>query len=86
MFSTTLFFIGFLGLVINKYNLLINMMSIEIMLLGLVCCFGIYSQFTENFLGQIFSLFILSIAAAESAVGLGLLIISYKALNSLHIK
>jgi NADH-quinone oxidoreductase subunit K len=81
-----LFLIGFVGIVINRQSLLISIMCIEVMLLGLVCNFSIYSQFTGNNLGQILSLFILSIAAAESAVGLGLLITAFKANNSLNIQ
>jgi NADH-quinone oxidoreductase subunit K len=74
----TLFLIGTLGLILNRKNILITIMSIEIMLLAVNLNFIIFSIYLDDLTGYVFVLFILTIAATESAIGLALLSIYYK--------
>ena len=73
-----LFLIGTLGLVLNRKNVLITIMSIEIMLLAVNLNFIIFSIYLDDMIGYIFVLFILTIAATESAIGLAILSVYYK--------
>jgi NADH-quinone oxidoreductase subunit K len=73
-----LFTIGIVGIILNNKNLLILMLNIELMFLG-ICLMFLFISTNELYSNaQIYTLIILSIAAAESAIGLGLLIIAYK--------
>jgi NADH-quinone oxidoreductase subunit K len=73
-----LFLIGSLGLVLNRKNVLITIMSVELMLLSVNLNFIIFSIYLDDIVGYIFVLFILTIAATESAIGLAILSIYYK--------
>tara|TARA_B110000003_G_scaffold243693_1_gene252303 strand:+ start:7480 stop:7809 length:330 start_codon:yes stop_codon:yes gene_type:complete len=73
-----LFLIGTLGLVLNRRNILITIMSIELMLLSVNLNFIIFSIYLDDIIGYVFVLFILTIAATESAIGLAILSIYYK--------
>jgi len=73
-----LFFIGVVGLVLNRKNILITIMSIEIMLLSVNLNFVIFSVYLDDVVGYIFVLFILTIAATESSIGLSILSAYYK--------
>jgi len=70
-----LFFIGVFGILINISSTLILFICIEIILLSVNLNFILFSAYLDDFYGQIFSIFILTIAAAESALGLAILII-----------
>ena len=74
----TLILIGVLGLVLNRKNILITIMSIELMLLAINLNFVIFSIYLNDIAGYIFVLFILTIAAAESAIGLAILTVYYR--------
>ena len=76
--TTVLFFIGLLGLVLNRKNILITIMSVEVMLLAVNLNFIIFSTYLDDIAGYIFVLFILTIAATESAIGLAILSVYYK--------
>ena len=80
-----LFLIGTLGLTINRKNVLITIMSIELMLLSVNLNFIIFSIYLDDIIGYIFVLFILTIAAAESAIGLAILSIYYKLKQTIQI-
>lgn len=80
-----LFFIGVVGLVLNRKNILITVMALEIMLLAVNLNFIVFSVYLDDVVGQIFVLFILTIAATESAIGLALLTIYYKLKNSIQM-
>ena len=67
-----------LGLVLNRKNILITIMSIEIMLLSVNLNFVIFSVYLDDVVGYIFVLFILTIAATESSIGLSILSAYYK--------
>jgi NADH-quinone oxidoreductase subunit K len=80
-----LFLSGVLGILVNRRNILIVLMCIEIILLSVNLNFIIFSVYLDDSLGQIFSLFVLAIAASESAIGLAILILYYRIRNKILI-
>lgn len=80
-----LFLIGTFGILFNRRNILIVLMCIEIILLSVNLNFVIFSVYLDDFLGQIFSLFILTIAASESAIGLAILILYFRLMGNISI-
>ena len=78
LISIILFLIGILGIFLVKKNIIIILMSIELMLLAININFVIFSVYLDDITGQIFALFILTIAAAESAIGLAILVVYYR--------
>jgi len=86
IFATLLFLIGVLGVVLITHNLIITLMSLEIMLLGVSVDFLVISYLYMEVSGHIFALVILTLAAAESAIALAIFINLYKAFKSLDIK
>jgi len=80
-----LFLIGALGLVLNRKSILITIMSIELMLLAVNLNFIIFSIYLDDITGHIFVIFILTIAATESAIGLAILTVYYKLKNTIQI-
>lgn len=80
-----LFTVGLLGLILNKKNFLIVIVSIELLLLAINLNFVVFSVYLDDLVGQIFVLFILTIAATESAIGLAILILYYKINNKISI-
>ena len=74
----TLFLIGILGFVLNRKNIILMLISIEIMLLAVTFIILINSILLEDIIGQIFGIYIIVIAAAESAIGLGILVSYYR--------
>ena len=83
---TVLFFIGVLGLVLNRKNILITIMSLEIILLSVNLNFVIFSVYLDDVVGQIFVLFVLTIAATESVIGLALLTVYYKLKSTVQVE
>ena len=83
--NITLFLIGFIGVTTNYNNVLISLVGIELMLLSANLNFIFFSIYYDDLYGQIFSLFILTIAAAESAIGLAILVVSYKIKGTLFM-
>lgn len=74
-----------LGIILNRRNLLIVLMCIEILLLCLNINFALSSAYLDDVYGQLFSLFILTIAAAESGIGLAIVIAYYKKHQTIKI-
>ena len=81
-----LFLIGILGIVVNRKNIIIMLMSIELMLLAVNFLFIIYSCILDNIIGQIFALYVLVVAAAESAIGLSILVSYYRVRGTISVK
>jgi len=73
-----LFFLGFLGILTNRRHFLIVIICIEVMLLSVNMCFLIFSLQLDDVLGQLFALFVLTVAAAESSIGLAIIILYYR--------
>ena len=80
------FFIGLFGIVFNRKNILIIIMSIELLLLAVNLNFAAFSIYLDDIIGQVFILFILIIAAAESAVGLAILTVLYRLKNTIELE
>src|SRR3989338_3901653 len=76
--SIILFILGILGIFITRKNIIIILMSIELMLLSVNFNFIIFSVYLDDIIGQLFSLLILTVSAAESAIGLAILVIYYR--------
>lgn len=85
-FSSTLFLLGVWGIFLNRKNIIVMLMSIELMLLAVNFNFLVFSVYVDDVLGQVFSLFILTVAAAESAIGLALLVIYYRARGTVAVE
>lgn len=73
-----LFGIGMCGIFLNRKNLIISLMSIELMLLAINCNLILLSVYLDDIMGQVFALFVLTVAAAESAIGLAILVVYYR--------
>ena len=80
-----LYCLGLLGIILNRQNIIIILMSIELLLLSINLNFIYFSVFIDDVIGQIFSLFILTVAAAESAIGLAIMIIFFKIYGNISI-
>lgn len=80
------FFIGLLGIILNRKNILITIMSIELLLLSINLNFAAFSIYLDDVVGQIFVLFILTIAAAESAIGLAIITALYRLKSSIELE
>ena len=81
-----LFVLGLLGIIFNRTNLILVLMSIEIILLAVSINLLIFSFLLNSLSGQIFSIFILTVAAAESAIGLSIMVAFYKIKGSISIR
>jgi NADH-quinone oxidoreductase subunit K len=84
--TTVLFFTGLLGLVLNRKNILITIMSIEIMLLSVNLNFAIFSVYLDDIVGYVFVVFILTVAATESSIGLSILSAYYKLKQTIQME
>lgn len=80
-----IFLIGIFGILLNRRNILIVLMCIELILLGVNLNFILFSMYLDDVYGQLFSLFILTVAAAESAIGLAILILYYRIRGNIYI-
>ena len=80
-----LFAISVIGIFLNRRNVIIMLMAIELMLLAVNLNFIAFAHFLADPAGQIFVFFILTVAAAESAIGLAILIVLFRNLKSIHV-
>jgi NADH-quinone oxidoreductase subunit K len=83
--SAILFIIALVGVMINHRNLIVVLLSIELMLLAVNFNFISFAHFLHNYHGQIFVFFTLTVAATEAAIGLALLILLFRQRNSIAI-
>lgn len=72
--SSAMFVVGICGIILNQKNVITILMSIELMLLAVNINFVVFSVASDDITGQIFSIFILTVAAAEAAIGLAILV------------
>jgi len=84
--SALLFAISVMGIFLNRKNVIVVLLSIELMLLAVNFNFVTFSSFLHNVAGQIFVFFTLTVAAAESAIGLAILIILFRNLRSINVQ
>lgn len=84
--SMILFLLGIWGIFLNRKNIIIMLMSIELMLLAVNLNFLFFSVYLDDMIGQVFALLILTVAAAESAIGLALLVSYYRVRGSIAVE
>ena len=84
--SSLIFILGVTGIFLNRKNVINILMSIELILLGVNINFIAFSYFSSDLIGQIFSLFILTVAAAEAAIGLAILVVYFRNKGSIDVK
>jgi NADH-quinone oxidoreductase subunit K len=84
--GAVIFTIGLVGVFLNRRNVIIILMSIELMLLAVNINMVSFSIYLQNLIGQVFTIFILTVAAAEAAIGLAIIVIYYKNKGSIDIK
>jgi NADH-quinone oxidoreductase subunit K len=76
--SSTLFVLGMLGIFLNRKNIIIILMAIELILLSVNINLVAFSAFLGDMTGQVFAMFVLTVAAAEAAIGLAILVIYFR--------
>jgi NADH-quinone oxidoreductase subunit K len=76
--AAILFTIGMLGIFLNRKNVIIILMSVELILLAVNINFVAYSAYLGDLVGQVFALFVLTVAAAEAAIGLAILVVYFR--------
>lgn len=83
--SAILFTIGVSGIFLNRKNVIVILMSVEIMLLAVNINFVAFSSYLHDLVGQVFTIFILTVAAAEAAIGLAILVVYYRNRGSISV-
>ena len=81
-----LFAISVVGIFLNRRNIIVLLMAIELMLLAVNLNFIAFSYYLGNIAGQVFVFFILTVAAAESAIGLAILVVLFRNLNTIDVE
>ena len=84
--SLVLFLIGILGFILNRKNIILMLISIEIMLLAVTLLVLVSSYSFDDILGQTYSIYIIAIAGAESAIGLGILVAFYRVRGPISLR
>lgn len=85
IFTFFLFCLGLFGIILNRQNIIIILMSIELLLLSINLNFIYFSVLIDDIIGQVFSLLILTVAASESAIGLAIMIVFFKLSRNISI-
>ena len=80
-----LFAISVIGIFLNRKNIIVLLMAIELMLLAVNMNFVAFSHYLGDLAGQVFVFFILTVAAAESAIGLAILVVLFRNLQTIHV-
>ena len=83
--SSMIFTIGLFGIFLNRKNLIIILMSLELILLSVNINFVAFSSYLNLILGQVFAMFILTVAAAEAAIGLAILVVFFRSKGSIAV-
>ena len=83
LFNVLLFLIGTIGIFLVRKNIIVILMCLEMILLSINLNFITFSVYLDDFIGQVFSLFVLTVAAAESAIGLAILVTYYRVKGSI---
>ncbi|MDB5801756.1 MAG: nuoK [Rhodocyclales bacterium] len=83
--GSILFAISVVGIFLNRKNLIVLLMAIELMLLAVNMNFVAFSSYAQDLDGQIFVFFILTVAASESAIGLAILVVLFRNMRSIHV-
>ena len=83
--AAIIFSIGITGIFLNRKNVIVILMSIELILLAVNINLVAFSIYLQSLVGQVFSMFILTVAAAEAAIGLAIIVIYYKNKGSINV-
>ena len=83
LISAILFALSLVGMIINRHNLIMLLMCIELLLLAVNTNFIAFSQYFKNPSGEVFVFFILTVAAVEAAIGLAILVLLYRRKNNI---
>lgn len=84
--SALLLVIGIFGIFLNKKNVIVILMSVELILLAVNLNFVAFSAHLQDMVGQVFALFVLTVAAAEAAIGLAILVVFYRNRGSIAVE
>ena len=84
--AIALFLLGIWGIVLNRKNIIVMLMSIELMLLAINLNLATYSIYLDDLVGQVFTLFVLTVAAAESAIGLAILVAYFRVKGTIAVE
>ena len=84
--AAILFALGLFGIFLNRKNVIIILMSIELMLLAVNINFVAFSSYLHDLVGQVFAIFVLTVAAAEAAIGLAILVVYYRNRGSIAVE
>ncbi|MBA3660814.1 MAG: NADH-quinone oxidoreductase subunit NuoK [Gammaproteobacteria bacterium] len=84
--AALLFGLGIAGVLLNRKNLIVMLMSIELILLAVNTNFVAFSYFQGNVVGQVFVFFVLTVAAAEAAIGLSILVVLFRQRRSIDVQ
>lgn len=84
--AAMLFGLGMAGIILNRKNLIVLLMSVELILLAVNTNFVAFSYFLQNSIGQVFVFFILTVAAAEAAIGLAILVVLYRKRGTIEVQ
>ena len=83
--SAILFLLGVLGIFLNRKNIIVILMAIELILLAVNINLVAFSAFLGDLVGQVFAMFVLTVAAAEAAIGLAILMIYFRARGTIAV-
>ena len=84
--AAILFTLGIFGIFLNRKNVIVILMSVELILLAVNVNFVAFSTYLNDIVGQVFALFILTVAAAEAAIGLAILVVYYRNRGSIAVE
>lgn len=84
--GAVLFSLGLAGIILNRKNVIILLMCVELMLLAVNTNFVAFSHFQGNTLGEVFVFFILTVAAAEAAIGLGIVVLLFRGHKTINVE
>ena len=84
--AALLFTIGVFGIFLNRKNVIIILISIELMLLAVNINFVTFSSFMNDLAGQVFTMFVLTVAAAEAAIGLAILVVFFRTKGTIAVE
>jgi NADH-quinone oxidoreductase subunit K len=84
--AAMLFAIAVIGIFLNRKNIIVLLMAIELMLLAVNLNFIAFSHYLGDYAGQVFVFFVLTVAAAESAIGLAILVLLFRNLNTINVE
>jgi NADH-quinone oxidoreductase subunit K len=84
--SAITFTIGVIGIFLNRKNVIVILMSVELILIAVNINLVSFSMYLHNIVGQVFTMFVLTVAAAEAAIGLAILVVFFRNKGTIHVE